>query len=82
MLSKLTPQPVGTYFQPIRLSGARDKAAKKTYISATGFPNSAFDKALAACKADKSWTTIEVNSGHSVMLDEPEWLADTLVRAV
>jgi pimeloyl-ACP methyl ester carboxylesterase len=81
VLSKLTPQPVGTYFQPLKLSGARDNAAKKTYIRATGFPNPAFDKALAACKADKSWTTFEVNCGHSVMLDQPEWLTDTLVQA-
>jgi len=33
--SKLTPQPVGTYAQAIRLSGAREKVAKKTYIRAT-----------------------------------------------
>jgi pimeloyl-ACP methyl ester carboxylesterase len=81
VLSKLTPQPVGTYFQPIRLSGAREKAAKKTYIRATVFPNPAFDKALAACQADKSWRTLAVKSGHVVMLDQPEWLADTLVQA-
>ena len=80
VLSKLTPQPVGTYFQPIKLSGAREKAAKKTYIRATGFPNPNFDKALAACKADKSWNTLEVNCGHIVMLDKPQWLAETLVQ--
>lgn len=80
VLSKLTPQPVGTYLQPIKLSGARDKTAKKTYIRATRFPNPAFDKALAACKADKSWSTFEVKSGHIVMLDQPDWLADTLMK--
>ena len=45
--SKLTPQPVGTYLQPIKLSGARDKVAKKTYIRATRFQAPAFNKALA-----------------------------------
>jgi len=30
--SKLTPHPVGTYLQPITLSGMRDKVSKKTYI--------------------------------------------------
>jgi pimeloyl-ACP methyl ester carboxylesterase len=78
--SKLTPQPVGTYAQAIRLSGAREKVAKKTYIRATKFPNPAFDKALAECRADKSWSTFEVNAYHIVMLDEPEWLADTLMK--
>ena len=78
--SKLTPQPVGTYAQAITLSGARDRVEKKTYIRATKFPNLAFDKALAECKADPSWNTFETNAYHIVMLDEPEWLADTLMK--
>jgi pimeloyl-ACP methyl ester carboxylesterase len=32
--AKLTAQPIGTYVQPIKLSGAREKVAKKTYIRA------------------------------------------------
>ena len=78
--SKLTPQPVGTYAQAITLAGAREKVAKKTYIRATKYPNPTFDKALAECKADPSWTTFETNAYHIVMLDEPEWLADTLMK--
>ena len=79
--AKLTAQPIGTYLQPIELSGARDKVAKKTYIRALKFPNPVFDKALAECKADKSWNAFETNSYHIVMLDEPEWLANTVVQA-
>ena len=79
--SKVTRQPIGTYLQPIRLSGARDKLAKKTYIRATKYPSPVFDKALAECKADKSWSTSEIDSGHFVMLDAPEWLADHLLQA-
>jgi pimeloyl-ACP methyl ester carboxylesterase len=79
--SKLTPHPVGTYFQPISLSGAREKVAKKTYIRCTRFASPGFDKALAACKADTSWRAVEnTTSGHVIMLDEPEWLADTLLQ--
>jgi hypothetical protein len=78
--SKLTPQPVGTYAQAITLSGARERVAKKTYIRATKYPNPNFDKALAECKADPSWTTFETNAYHIVMLDAPEWLADTLMK--
>lgn len=80
--SKLTPQPVGSYLQPIKLSGARDKVLKKTYIRLRKYPNPTFDKALAECEADKSWSTlVNTTSGHAVMLDEPEWLADVLVKA-
>jgi len=80
--AKLTAQPIGTYSQPIKLSGARERVAKKTYIRALKFPSPFFDKALAECKADKSWSTFEIDSYHVVMLDEPEWLAATVVQAV
>jgi pimeloyl-ACP methyl ester carboxylesterase len=80
--SKLTPHPVGTYVQPIKLSGARDRVTKKTYIRATRFLAPAFNKALADCKADGSWSTVEnTTSGHVIMIDEPEWLADVLMKA-
>jgi hypothetical protein len=72
--------PVGTYLQPIKLTGAREKVVKKTYIRAMKFPNPAFDKALAECRA-KSWNTFEIDTGHVIMLDAPQWLADTLVKA-
>jgi pimeloyl-ACP methyl ester carboxylesterase len=80
--TKATPQPTSTLVQPIRLSGGREKVAKKTYIRATRFANPGFDKALEKCKGDKSWTVVETNvPGHIVMLDTPEWLADQLLQA-
>ena len=44
--SKLTPQPTFVSLQPIALTGARDKVAKKTYIRATSYPNPNFDRNL------------------------------------
>lgn len=80
--AKATPQPTSTFVQPIKLSGARDKVAKKTYIRATRFSSPGFDKALADCKADKSWRVVETNvPGHVIMLDVPDWLADQLLQA-
>jgi pimeloyl-ACP methyl ester carboxylesterase len=70
--SKLTPQPNGVALQPIRLTGAREKVAKKTYIRAAKYPQPAFDKAYAECKADKTWKTFETTAaGHDVMVDAP-----------
>jgi hypothetical protein len=80
--SKVTPHPTGTFVQPITLSGGRERSAKKTYIRATKYQSPGFDKALAACKADKSWATVETNvPGHVIMLDAPEWLAEQLLQA-
>jgi pimeloyl-ACP methyl ester carboxylesterase len=80
--SKLTEQPNGPALQTIRLTGKRDAIAKKTYIRAPQYPQAAFDRALAECKADPSWQTfVNDTSGHDVMIDQPEWLADVLLKA-
>ncbi len=79
--SKLTLQPNGVATQPIRLTGKRETVAKKTYIRAPQYPQAAFDKALAECKADKTWRTyVNDSTGHDVMIDQPEWLADVLLQ--
>jgi len=79
--SKVTQQPNGVALQPIKLTGARERVASKTYIRAPKYPQPAFDKAYAECKADTSWRTFEApNSGHDVMVDAPEWLVDVLLQ--
>lgn len=79
--SKTTHQPNGVALQPIKLTGAREKLAKKTYIRAAAYPQAAFDKALNECRADKTWQTYETTTaGHDVMVDAPEWLADILLK--
>ncbi len=79
--SKLTDQPNGVATQPIKLTGAREKVAKKAYIRASKYPQAAFDKALAECKADATWKTfVNENTGHDVMVDQPQWLVDTLLQ--
>jgi pimeloyl-ACP methyl ester carboxylesterase len=79
--SKMTPQPNGIPMTPIKLTGARERVAKKTYIRASLYKQPAFDKALAECKADKTWRTFETaTAGHDVMVDEPQWLVDVLLQ--
>jgi pimeloyl-ACP methyl ester carboxylesterase len=79
--SKLTPQPNGVALQPIRLTGKRETIARKTYIRAPLYPQAAFDQALAECKADGTWQTfVNEKTGHDVMIDQPEWLADVLLK--
>ena len=50
--------------------------------SAPRYPQAAFDRALADCKADNGWQTyVNDTTGHDVMIDQPEWLADVLLKA-
>jgi pimeloyl-ACP methyl ester carboxylesterase len=81
-LSKMTPQAIGTFLQPVKLSGARERVAKKTYIRLPMFPSPAMDKAFAESKTDKSWTVFEnTTSGHMIMINEPDWLTGVLLKA-
>ena len=78
--AKMTPQPIGVSMQPIKLTGARERVAKKTYIRAPLYPQPVFDKAYAECKADKTWRAMEATCGHDVMVDAPEWLVEILLE--
>jgi pimeloyl-ACP methyl ester carboxylesterase len=79
--SKLTQQPNGPAMQPINLTGKREAIAKKTYIRLPKYPQAAFDKALAECKADAAWRTyVNDTSGHDAMIDQPQWLAELLLK--
>ena len=79
--SLATRQPIGTMTEKIKLTGARDRIAKKIYIRASGYPNVSFDKAFARVKADRGWRVYEVPCGHDVMIDEPDRLTDILLEA-
>jgi pimeloyl-ACP methyl ester carboxylesterase len=74
------PQPIGTMTEAMKLTGAREKIGKKSYIRAVSYPNPGFDVAYARVKADKSWRTYEVPCGHDVMVDMPERLAEILLE--
>jgi pimeloyl-ACP methyl ester carboxylesterase len=74
------PHPIGTMTEKIKLTGARERIAKKAYIRAGAYPNPGFDKALARVKADPSWRTYAVPCGHDVMVDMPERLTEILIE--
>jgi hypothetical protein len=77
--SMLTPQPVAVAMQPIKLTGARERIASKTYIRAANYAQPAFDRVYERCKADPTWRTMATQAGHDVMVDAPEWLVEVLL---
>jgi len=76
----MTPQPLGVSFTPIKLSGARDRVPRKTYIRATLYPQPTFDHHLEACK-QAQWRTHELAIGHDAMVDAPDALTEILLEA-
>jgi pimeloyl-ACP methyl ester carboxylesterase len=77
---KFTAQPIGVAFTPIRLTGARDRVPKKTYVRAKGYDNPNFERYYAKVKSDRSWRTYEMPCGHEVMIDMPERTAEILLE--
>jgi pimeloyl-ACP methyl ester carboxylesterase len=78
--AQCTPQPIQCFLQKVTLTGAREAIGKKTYIRAAAYANPYFDAGLASARA-KNWRVFEVPSGHDVMLDMPERLAEILQDA-
>ena len=76
--ARATPQPIGVSLDPIKLSGARDRIAKKAYIRARGFSNPNFDSFYDACKAS-GWTVFDLPSGHNVQVEMPDQLTEILL---
>lgn len=74
-------QPIGTFTDKIKLSGARDRIPRKSYIRAASYVNPGFDRALATVQADPSWRSYEVSCGHDVMIDAPDRLTEILLEA-
>lgn len=80
LVSSATPQPIGVSLQPLALTGARDKVAKKAYIRARGYPNPTYDAAYKKLQSDTSWRLYDVPCGHSVMIDMPDRLTEILLE--
>jgi Alpha/beta hydrolase family len=77
--SRMTPQPVQTYLQPIALSGAADAIPDRLYISCT-------DPALAVVDMSRGrmrevgWPIAELACGHDAMVAAPDALVELLLR--
>ena len=77
--AQMTPHPYGVYVTPIRLTGARERVAHKTYVRASGYPSARYDAYFAGRKQDPTWRTIDLPVGHDVMIDAPDALAAILL---
>jgi pimeloyl-ACP methyl ester carboxylesterase len=78
--AKMTPHPIGTYHEKMTLTGAYKRIPKKTYVRATGFSQPVFQKHYEHLKQQPDWQTFAMNCGHDVMVDQPDELADILVK--
>lgn len=77
--AKTTPHPIKCFLEPLKLTGARDRIAKRTYIRALDYPSAPFDAGMSEARKNE-WRIMEIAGGHIVMLDEPAQLTEMLAR--
>jgi pimeloyl-ACP methyl ester carboxylesterase len=75
-----TLQPLATLTEAIRLKGNHLKVKKKIFVLASWEPNG-FRRFYERVEKDPAWITRTIESGHEVMLDKPEEVANLLREA-
>ncbi len=78
LLAKATPQPIGVSLDAIKLTGARERVAKKAYIRARNFQNPNFDAFYEKAK-DAGWQVFDLPSGHNIQVEMPDRLTEILL---
>ncbi len=70
--------PIVTITEKVRLTGARERIAKKAYVRAAEYPRPISRCSTRSYKTDPAWRTYALPCGHDVMIDMPERLAEIL----
>lgn len=74
--AKMTVQSAKTFMDKARITGAHEAIASRTYIRATGYRNSTFDRYVAERKDDPRWRVEVLDTSHDAMITA----ADDIVR--
>lgn len=74
----LTPQPVGSYFEPAMLRGTLSMA-RKTYIRCTQANGDLLEKSVSRVEERGDWNYLELEAGHDAMITRARLLADALM---
>jgi pimeloyl-ACP methyl ester carboxylesterase len=80
--ARLTPQPVETFREKLKVTGAVERIPKRTFVQATIGEAPFFAATFERAKATPGWKTLQVNSRHDVMVDHPDLMTQILLDAV
>jgi pimeloyl-ACP methyl ester carboxylesterase len=80
--ARATGMPIACFLEAIRLTGAHRTVLNHHYIATTGWSPSPFLAVAEQLKANPGWKVYTTPAGHIVMLDDPQFVADVLQRAV
>ena len=77
---RCVPQPIRTFFAAGALDWRMAIRAEKMYLLAEHHPNSNFNRFATPLSHEPDWDVRTISSGHDVMIDAPELLAELLPR--
>lgn len=77
--AKLTPQPMDTLRQAIRLSGGYNPSRRRVYVYAKG--RSSMEGFYPEFRDDPAWVIRVTDCGHDQMLDAPDQIAAILIES-
>lgn len=78
--AKMAPQSAKTFQDKARLTGAHEAIANRTYIRATGYPNTTFDRYLAEAQSDPAWRVEVLETSHDAMITAPDDIVRILLE--
>jgi len=76
---RLVNQPFKTLSQPVRLFNSAGPSVARTYIYCSKPPTGAFDQFANVIRNNPTWTFHDMNTGHDVMITDPQGLAKILL---
>jgi pimeloyl-ACP methyl ester carboxylesterase len=79
--ARLTPQPVETFREKLKVTGAVERIPKRTFVQATVGEAPFFAATFERAKTSPGWKTLQVNSRHDVMVDHPDEMTQILLDA-
>jgi pimeloyl-ACP methyl ester carboxylesterase len=71
---RLSPHPLLTLLEAVRFTGEEAKVPRRTYIFATDWKLSPFERFLEKVRGDSAWEVHLAKCGHDVMAGQPEQL--------
>lgn len=69
----LRPQPLGTWRQPIRLSGRFRRIPRKHYARLEHYDSPYFDETFKRLASQRGWTVSQWPQPHCPMITDPDW---------
>lgn len=81
---RLTPHPLKTWLDPIALENGGSDGLPRTYVLCTDpiLPQTQFPSVAEQARADPSWHSTQLATGHDAMITAPQGVAQIIQRAI